>query len=85
MQTNEELLTTAGVTALDAARKKAVEAEVFLLYNRELSIELRDERVETLKEAEEIGMGVRVLNQGRMGFAYSSDLSRVAILEVVDN
>jgi PmbA protein len=85
LQTNEQLLTTAGATALDAARKKAVEAEVFLLYNRELSIELRDERVETLKEAEEIGMGVRVLNQGRMGFAYSSDLSREAILEVVDN
>lgn len=85
MHKKEEMLTKAGATALDAARKKNVEAEVFLLYNRELSIELREARVETLKEAEEIGMGVRVLNHGRMGFAYSSDLSRAAILEVVDN
>jgi PmbA protein len=85
LHTNEEYLTTAGITALDAARRRAVEAEIFLLYNRELSIEFRDERVETLKEAEEIGMGVRVLNRGRIGFAYSSDLDRAAILEVVDN
>jgi PmbA protein len=81
----QEILRIAGETALDTARQKAVEAEVFLLYNRALSIELRDAQVETLKEAEEIGLGVRILNHGRMGFAYSSDLSKQAILEVVDN
>jgi len=80
----EESLTAAGAMALEAAREKAVAAEVFLLYNKSLSIELRDERVETLKEAEEIGVGVRVLNQGRMGFAYSSDLSPTAVLAVVE-
>lgn len=84
MRTNEKILITAGEMALEAARKKAVQAEVFLLYNKELSIELRDAQVETLKEAEQIGMGVRVLNNGRMGFAYSSDLTHRAIFEVVD-
>ncbi len=84
MDTIEKKLITAGATALEAARQKAVQAEIFLLYNKELSIELRDAQVETLKEAEQIGMGIRVLKNGRMGFAYSSDLSRHAIIEVVE-
>lgn len=85
MQTKKEMLLTAGTAALDAARRKNAAAEVFLLYNRELSIELRDARVETLKEAEEIGMGLKILKNGRMGFAYSSDLSPEAVIDMVDN
>lgn len=79
----EELLKQAGETALLAAGSKGIEAEAFLLYSRELSIEITDGQVDTMKEAEEIGLGVRVFNQGRLGFAYSSDLSRKAIEELV--
>lgn len=81
----EELLKQAGEKALITARKKGIEAEAFLLYNRELSIDVNDGRVETLKEAEEIGLGVRVFNQGRLGFAYSSDLSGRAVEELVQD
>ena len=42
-----------------------------------------DDCVETLKEAEEIGLGLRVINKGRLGFAYTSDLSALAVEEVV--
>jgi PmbA protein len=79
----EEILRAAGELALDKVRKIGLDGEAFLLHERELSIEISGGQVETLKEAEEIGLGLRVFNQGRMGFAYSSDLSPQAIDEVV--
>ncbi len=75
----------AAETALRTASKKGVEAEAFLLYNRELSIDVNAGEVDTLKEAEEIGMGLRVFNKGRLGFAYSSDLSERALQEMVQD
>lgn len=81
----EKLLKQAGEIALQEAGKKGIEAEAYLLYNRELSVDVREGQVETLKEAEEIGMGIRVFNQSRMGFAYSSDLSAPAVAEAVQN
>lgn len=79
----EDALKTVGEKVLATARKKGVEAEAFLLHDRELSIEVIDGQVETLKQAEEIGMGVRVINNGRLGFAYSSDLSDEAIQQTI--
>ncbi len=81
----EDFLKQAGEIALIAARKKGIEAEAYLLYNRELSVDVHAGQVETLKEAEEIGIGVRVFNHGRMGFAYSSDLSKRAVEEAVQD
>ncbi len=79
----EEILRSAGEQAINMVRKQGLSGEAFLLHERELSIELSGGQVETLKEAEEMGLGVRVFNRGRMGFAYSSDLSPRAIEEVV--
>jgi PmbA protein len=81
----ETLLKTAGQKALAFAARKNIAAEAFVLYDRELSIEVVNGQVENLKEAEEMGLGLRVFNQGRMGFAYSSDLSDKAIEEVVND
>jgi len=80
----ESFLRTVGDKALGLAKKQGIEAEVFLLHDRELSIEVINEQVETLKEAEEVGMGLRVINRGRLGFAYTSDLSDDAIKETAD-
>jgi PmbA protein len=81
----EGTLRSAGEQALNEVRKKGMEGEAFLLKDRELSIELSGGQVETLKEAEQMGLGLRVFNQGRMGFAYSSDLSSGAIKELVQD
>lgn len=81
----EKQLKQAGEIALQAARQKGVEAEACLMYNRVLSINVHKAQVETLKEAEEIGIGIRVIQQGRMGFAYSSDLSKQAVEEAVQD
>ena len=81
----EDFLSNAGEKALELARKKGVEAEAFLLHGRELSVEVIEGQVETLKEAEEAGLGLRVINDGRLGFVFTSDLSDQAIRQVVDD
>ncbi|QGT98944.1 TldE protein, part of TldE/TldD proteolytic complex [Candidatus Syntrophocurvum alkaliphilum] len=81
----EKYLLNTGEKALDLSKKKGVDAEVFLLYDKELSIEVSGGKVETLKEAEEIGMGLRVINNGRVGFSFTSDLTDYAIKEAVEN
>ncbi|MEN6351361.1 MAG: TldD/PmbA family protein [Syntrophomonas sp.] len=80
-----DILRTAGEKVLAAARAKGVEAEAFLLRQRELSIEVIDGRVETLKEAEEQGLGIRVVRGGQLGFVYTSDLSDFALKEAVED
>lgn len=80
-----DMLTKAAEKVMKAARVKGVEAEAFLLRQRELSIDVIDGQVETLKEAEELGLGIRVVKGGQLGFAYSSDLSDLAIREAVDD
>ncbi|MBO8159230.1 MAG: TldD/PmbA family protein [Thermosyntropha sp.] len=60
-----------------------VEAEAFLMHNRELNIEVANGKVETLKQAEEKGLGIRVINNGKLGFVYTSDLSDRALKEAV--
>jgi len=81
----EEVLRIAAEQAINMVTEQGLEGEVFLLYDRELSIEISSGQVETLKQAEQIGLGLRVLNRGRIGFAYSSDLSLQAVEEVVRN
>ncbi|MEN6326257.1 MAG: TldD/PmbA family protein [Syntrophomonas sp.] len=81
----EIILRQAGEQVLNIARQKGIEAEAFLLHGRELGIEVIDGRMDTLKEAEEMGMGLRIINGGRLGFVYSSDLSISAIEEAVDH
>ena len=79
----ENFLRTIGEKAVSLARKQGVQAEAFLLHDRELSIEVVNHQVETLKEAEEMGLGLRVINNGRLGFAYTSDLSTIAVKQAV--
>lgn len=58
-------------------------AEVYLLESKSLSIEVADQKVETMKLAEESGLGLKVIKDNRMGFAYSSDLSSASLDQVI--
>lgn len=57
-------------------------AEAYISSNKELSIEVREGRVETLKLAEERGLSVRVMLDGKTGLAFSTDLSPAGAEEV---
>ena len=77
----QEPLTHLGQQLLEQASRLGVDAEVFLLHNRELSIEVVDGQVDTLKEAEEMGLGLRVIKRS-VRFAFTSDLSPKALQDV---
>ena len=72
--------------AAEAAVRKAMLlggqlAEAYISSTKELNIEVREGRVETMKLAEERGLGLRVIRQGRTGFSFSTDLSPGGIEE----
>jgi len=70
---------------VEQARKMGAEqVEAFFSYGRELSIEVVNQEVETMKMAEDRGLGVRVIRAGRLGFAFSSDLEPPALDRVVE-
>lgn len=79
----EAKLKAAGEMALAAAAKKGAAAEAFLLYDRELSLEVSGGEIQTLKQAEQSGLGIRIIQAGRVGFAYTSDLTPAAVEETV--
>lgn len=71
--TPEELLELAG-SALDGARPgEAVEA--YAAHSIRTSVQVYEGEVETLSSAETRGVGVRVILDGRLGFASTADVS----------
>lgn len=74
-----------GEMVVEKAWEKRLQAEAFLLHDKELSIEVVGGQVETLKEAEETGLGIRVISQGRLGFAYTTDLGANIVEEMLES
>lgn len=58
--------------------------EVFLRDGQSTTIEVRDGAIENAITRGERGIGIRVLRGGRVGFAYSSDLSPAGIEDCVN-
>jgi|GEM_PF-5280044 len=70
---------------LDMVKQQGpVLAEVFMLDSQEMTIEVAKMNVENLKLAQERGVGLRVIADSRLGYAYSSDLSLPALKKVVE-
>ncbi len=61
----------------------ADQSEAFLIKSKDLSIDVRDGEVETLKLAEDRGLGVRIFLKDRIGFAYTSNLENAAVDEII--
>lgn len=59
------------------------QAEIFLCRGRERGIEIREGRLETLQESMDEGVGLRVIKDGRMGFAYSAGLGAEGLARVL--
>lgn len=60
----------------------AAEAEAYLSKNDEILIEVRDGLVETMKLAQEQGLGLRVMLAERTGFAFTTELTMKAVREI---
>jgi len=80
---NQDLLNNAEHAVEMAKKFGAHSAEAYVNNNKELSVDVRGGQVETMKLAEDRGLGLRVLVGGRVGFAFTSDLQPGSVEETV--
>ncbi|MDW7673912.1 MAG: DNA gyrase modulator [Bacillota bacterium] len=66
-----------------AIKLGAQQAEVYINMTNEMEIEVNKQQVETMKVSEDRGIGIRVLNSGSIGFAYSTDFDLAKLEETV--
>ncbi|MFO7873887.1 MAG: TldD/PmbA family protein [Bacteroidales bacterium] len=65
-------------------RMGADEVEVYIRHSRNLSVRVRQQEVETVKESDAGGVGFRVITGGGMGFSHSNDFSDKAMQEALE-
>jgi PmbA protein len=81
LQANMELAELCG-TAMEAAKRgEAVEA--YAQESRRTEVRARGQEVESLSFAETRGVGVRLMEDGRMGYAYAADPGRADVVDLV--
>jgi len=75
---------------LDLAReavghaKKGEELEAYAAWGRETEVKAYEGEVESLSQAESRGLGVRVIVDGRLGYAYAADPSAGDVRDIVE-
>ena len=62
-----------------ATANKADAADVFLRSFNATTVEVKDQKIDAFDRAKDIGVGLRVLVNGRLGFAFTTDLSDKAL------
>lgn len=82
MENEGQFLGVAESAVVQAGKMGAQLAEAYISSTKELNIDVREARVETMKLAGERGLGLRVVRDGRTGFSFSTDLSPQGIEEV---
>ncbi len=68
-----------------AKRLNADGAEVFLRSFTATSVEVRDQHVDAFERSRDIGAGLRVVSNGRQGFAFTTDLSQDALTTLAES
>lgn len=63
--------------ALNLALKQVDEAEIYLEKEEIIDVNVQNQRVDFAKETSSIGLGIRVIKDHKMGFAYTTDLSKL--------
>lgn len=86
MNRDEKLVSSELVAAvIEEAKNRGVEhAEAFFDHEEELSIEVREGEVENLKVAQDAGLGIRVIQGDRLGYAYTTGLTRGDVIDTLE-
>ncbi|MTI79987.1 MAG: TldD/PmbA family protein [Firmicutes bacterium] len=79
----DNLLNVAEKAVSFAEENGADLSEAYIVRSNELSIDVRNSEVETMKLAEDKGMGFRLVKNGRIGFAFSTELTASGVDELV--
>lgn len=67
-----------------AEKAGADAAEAYFLEHDNMAIEVRGGKLETLQQSREQGLGIRVIKAGSLGYAFTSDLNRTTLEEIVE-
>ncbi|MBC7363265.1 MAG: TldD/PmbA family protein [Candidatus Aminicenantes bacterium] len=67
----------------EARKKGADQAEVYLVKSRQLSLEVRNGEIESVQEASSYGLGLRLIKDKKLGFAYINDFRKESLNEVI--
>lgn len=62
-----------------------LEFEAYYVYERNLEIEVKDQKLDTFESAETYGLGLRILKEGKMGFSYTSDFGDASLQRCIDS
>ena len=79
----DELLTIAERVAAQAATSAGEQVEAYVARARDTDVKVFDGEVESLSSAETEGVGVRVVQGNRQGFAYAGSLDADAVAEAL--
>ena len=70
--------------SLTLGKKKLTAFDLFLVESDSLKLECKDQKLDTFSKSKDVGISIRVLNNHRMGFSYSFDLSHAALERAID-
>lgn len=71
-------------TGLYKAKQCGAEhAELFVMKSRSFEAELKQDKIDELKQSESNGVGLRVIKNGKQGFSFSSDFRATALDKMV--
>lgn len=59
--------------------------EIMAGHSRNLSIEVKDQKVDTFRCSEPVGLSVRLLKGRGLGFSYSTSLAEADLIQMIDN
>jgi PmbA protein len=59
--------------------------EIFMSASRNLSIEVKEQQVDTFRCSAPVGVGIRVLKSNAMGFSFSTSMDDCDLLKMIDN
>src|SRR5512139_2102203 len=63
--------------ALDYAIKGADQAEIYVDITESVDATIQNDQVDFAKESYSLGMGIRVICDGKMGFAYTTQTEKI--------
>lgn len=64
---------------IDLAQRRGLEAEIYLRASHATTIRVQDGEIDQFALSDSRGAGIRVIREGRVGYAYSEDLSPEAL------
>ena len=71
-------------SGLEKAKKMGADhAEIFVVKSRSLEVEVKDGKIDEMKQSESNGVGLRVIKNNRLGFSFSSDFRDTAVDKMI--